>query len=153
LEGKLACAVKSLFATLCILPIALLTACLNNPPINPAELNFTWTQPERRYIAGTWVPTKETLRKHIQTPGKHELVLREDGTFSVTGMPFFPGDPGSGIWSLTKDESWKIALDRSEFDTRGRRLRLRGQFAPYLIHITVGDPDAWEAMLFERLPN
>lgn len=142
-------------------------ACLNNPPINPAELNFTWRRPAESDLVGTWVPTKDTL-DDIRTRGgyattNHELVLRQDGTLSLSNMPDWwiddsgesrhALDSGSGTWRLVKDGSWQVDLTLNAFrgsSSFGVRLNLRRQRPPYLIHIFVGDPDEWHAMLFER---
>jgi len=143
------------------------TGCLNNPPFNPAELNFTWRKPVRSDLVGTWVPTSDSLSDLQKRGGyiisKHELTLREDGSFSLLNMPDWwlndfgesrhGFDSGSGTWSLTQNGNWQVYLTFKKlrsWTAFGAPLNLRRQKSPYLIHIYVGDPDDWHAMLFER---
>jgi len=159
MAGKAARGAVLLLALLC-------AACFNIPPVNPAELNFTWRQPAESDLIGTWVPTQDTLndiRKRGGYPAaNHQLVLRGDGTFSLLNMPdWWLNDggessggfnSGSGTWKLRKDGSWQIYLrfdSVRNFTNFGAPLNLRRQKPPYLIHIHVGDPDEWHAMLFE----
>ncbi len=65
------------------------------------EINFTRTKPEIKDIIGTWTPTADTL-KDIRERGKypeakHELILKNDGTFSMINMPDWWSN---GFWNL-----------------------------------------------------
>ena len=150
------------------LAVVVFSGCFNNPPINPAELNFTWRQPNRADLVGTWVPTSATLEDMRDRGGypisKHELVLLDDGSFSMLNMPDWWSDgfgrsrkgfeSGSGTWSISQQGSWCVYLVFKSPITRsgyGVSLNLRRQKPPYLIHIFLGDPDEWQAILFERL--
>ena len=61
------------------------------PAVDFKELNFTRNKPKKEDLVGTWIPNKESLSM-IQTRGhypdaKYEIVLRENGTFSINNIP------------------------------------------------------------------
>jgi hypothetical protein len=132
--------------------------------VNPAELDFTRSEPAKPDVVGKWTPTPDTLNETTRPTGsRQELDLRNDGTFSVVDLPTSPDVAGasqrgllsgSGVWHLDKDQDgftvWVINLD---FANRHREtVHLRHQRPPYLIHIFIGDPDSGRAALLKRVP-
>jgi hypothetical protein len=78
------------------------------------ELQFTRTKPLESELVGTWRPTADTL-KDIRGRGHyaaatHEVVLRQDHTFSIRNMPDWWSngfgeshgqfEAGDGTWHL-----------------------------------------------------
>ena len=135
------------------------------PTIDWKETNFTRSKPTIENIVGTWVPTPKTLT-YIRQKGKypevkHELIIREDGTFVMRYMPDWWSDgfgeskkgfeSGDGVWRLRKDNNiWDIWLIELEFPSGVRSVHLYRQKPPYLIFIRIGDPNSGEAMFFEQ---
>lgn len=161
---------KTAYRTYFFLSLALLlSGCMNNG-IEWSELTFTRKKPNQAELIGTWVPTAATIKDLKDRGGyaisKHELILRADGSFSMVNMPDWWTDSfgqskkgfesGSGKWQLYQDRDpwtvWAIELDFPKF-TVPNAIHLRRQKPPYLIHITVGDPDSGHAMLFEKRLN
>jgi hypothetical protein len=160
---------RTAYRTLLFLPLALfLSGCMNNG-IEWSELSYTRKKPNQADVIGTWVPTATTVKDLREVGGyvisKHELILRADGTFTMVNMPdWWSGrnepkkgfESGSGKWQLLQDNNvwtvWDIELDFSEFVV-ANAIHLQRQKPPYLLHITVGDPDSGHYMLFERKPN
>jgi len=135
--------------------------------IELSELTFTRTKPDRSDLVGTWIPTANTIKDMKERGGyaisNHELTLQVDGSFTMTNMPDWWTDgfgesktnfvSGSGTWELDEEKIvrnwkvWRIFLKSPEF---GTSIHVRKQKPPYLIHITLGDPDSGLSMLFER---
>jgi hypothetical protein len=138
-----------------------------NNGIEWSELSFTRNMPDRADVIGTWVPTAATVKDLRQAGGyavsKHELILRADGTFAMVNMPDWWAsgfgqsgkrfESGSGSWKFYRDHNawtvWAIELDFPKFRVPNS-LHLRRQKPPYLIQITIGDPDSGHYMLFEQ---
>jgi len=141
-----------------------------NNGIEWSELSFTREKPNRTDVIGTWVPTAATIndlkQRGAYVISKHELVLRADVTFAMVNMPdwWIDGfgqskktfESGSGKWQFYQDHNpwtvWAIELD---FPQRvvPNAIHLQRQKPPYLIHITVGDPDSGRYMLFQKEPD
>jgi len=146
------------------LPLVLfLSSCMNNG-IEWSELSFTRNKPNPSDVIGIWVPTAATIKDLRERGGyalsKYELNLRADGTFEMVNMPDWwkdgfgqsnrSFDSGSGKWRFYEDRTvWAIELDFSKYVVPNA-IHLQRQKSPYLIHITVGDPDSAHYMLFEK---
>jgi len=147
------------------LPLALfLSGCMGSAW---SELSFTRNKPNPADVIGTWVPTAATIKDLREHGGyvisKHQLILRADGTFSMVNMPDWWSngfgqsqksfESGSGKWQFYQDDNtwtvWAIELDFPKFFVPNA-MHLQCQKPPYLIHITVGDPDSGHYMLFQR---
>src|SRR5438309_1030433 len=107
----------------------------------------------------SFTPTASTIRDLKEHGGyviaKHELILRADGTFAMVNMPdwWLDGageskkgfESGSGKWEFYQGHIqwivWGIELNFGKFAT-GNLINLRRQKPPYLINITIGDPDS-----------
>ena len=118
----------------------------------------------------SFTPTASTIRDLKEHGGyviaKHELILRADGTFAMVNMPdwWLDGageskkgfESGSGKWEFYQGHFqwtvWGIELNFGKFAT-GNLINLRRQKPPYLINITIGDPDSAHNMLFEKVPD
>ncbi|MES2308383.1 MAG: hypothetical protein V4507_05940 [Verrucomicrobiota bacterium] len=129
------------------------------------ELQFTRSKPQESDLIGLWVPTPNTLKDMEKTGGyvisKHEILLKEDGTFSMINMPDWWRDgfgdskkgfeSSEGRWELTQTQDWTKIWDITlHFSGYGTSVKLLGQKPPYRIHIYVGDPDSGHVMLFEK---
>ena len=138
-----------------------------NNGIEWSELAFTRNKPNQADVLGTWVPTAATIKDLRERGGyavsKHQLILRDDGTFAMVNMPdwWLDGvgqsrksfESGSGKWRFYQDHDpwtvWAVELEFSKF-VIPNAIHLQRQKPPYLIHITVGDPDSGHYMLFEK---
>ena len=153
--------------TYALLPLALfLSGCMNHG-IEWSELSYTRSKSNQTDVIGTWVPTSATIKDLKERGGyvisKHELILRADGTFEMVNMPDWWRDgfgrsnktfeSQSGKWRFYQNSSpwtvWAIQLDFPQLVVLNA-IHLQRQRPPYLIHITVGDPDSGHYMLFER---
>ena len=150
--------------------LALFSSGCMNTGIEWSELSFTRNKPNQSDLLGSWVPTAATIKELRERGGyivsKHELIFRADGTFAMVNMPDWWKDgvgqsrgsfeSGSGRWRFYKDHNpwtvWAVELDFPRF-VIPNAIHLQGQKPPYLIHITVGDPDSGHYMLFEKEPD
>ena len=151
---------------LVIAALPLMVAC----QYDPYTAVFTSTRPEPSALVGTYTPTARTMAMIKRTgypPAESQIVLRADGTFLLErvpdwwltdfGKPAGGFDSGSGKWSVTRSQEWwAIELDfnsiqlHSKPDLHGlvTYAMLVGQAPPYLLHLTIGDPDVGKAMQF-----
>jgi hypothetical protein len=152
------------FLAITLVVLSLATGCMNNG-IEWSELSFTRHRPADQDIAGDWTPTDKSLHKILKmngcSPPVPEILLRTDGTFSVTNMPQSSYDEsgrprvqfvsGYGKWTITEDKDVVTVymLELAFPDTR-RHIHIAKQRAPYRLHITLGDPDSGNYLLFER---
>ncbi len=135
------------------------------PMVDVKELNFTRTKPEIKDVIGVWTPDSQTLKDIRERGGyppvKHELILRQDGSFSMINMPDWWRDgfgkskkgfeSGTGSWRLSKNKDiWDIWTIELNFPSGIASVNLYRQSSPYLIFIRVGDPNDGNAMFFER---
>ena len=144
----------------------LLSGCINNG-IEWSELSFTRTKPNPSDLVGTWVPTDATIKdmkeQGAYTISIHQLILRADGTFEMINIPDWWKDgfgqskkgfeSGLGKWQLYEDRDpwtvWAVELEFPNFVVPNQ-IHVRRQKPPYLLHVTVGDPDSGHVMLFEK---
>lgn len=161
-------------AMLLILFASLLAGC----QFDPYTSDYTTTKPLASNLVGVYVPTQKT-QTYIQSMGnypsvKMSITLFRDGTFNFNNIPDmwntwgesfgkFKGkfDSGSGQWSMRKGQDWwSVMLDFTSttgFNSekmKGRfvtSIMLVGEKPPYLLHLTVGDPDSGDAMQFEKV--
>jgi len=133
---------------------------------DPYSGTYTRTRPNETDLIGRWVPDAATLA-YMRTGGGYDtsrmhtrIVLRSDGTFELFDMPDWWRDgfgrshgsfeSSSGKWNVGQhpdDKSWEIELAFRAWNTS---MSLRGQKPPYLIHVTLGDPDQNDAMVFVK---
>lgn len=140
----------------------------------------TRTKPEPKDIAGVYCPTKRSVRfikraKYSSIP-EISITLHEKGSFEMKNIPDMwlnefgrakgNFDSATGTWELDcveygRIKHWGIGLDftdvtgiTSRTSDRGfyySMISLKNQKPPYIIHITIGDPDSMEALEFERV--
>lgn len=151
------------------MPIAvlLLVAC----QYDPFAHEYTTRKPVEDTLIGRYVPddeSRERLRGRfkIELGSSSELLLRSDRTFLATHLPRCWSDvsdcvPGwedwEGTWSLEQDQRWWAAglhiLSRNGKPENYRMpATLRGNAPPYILHLTIGDPDSGDALAFRRDP-
>ncbi len=141
---------------------------------DPFYDEYTRTEPDRADVVGVWQAngfTVDWLRDQgYVLDGLPQLELRDDGTFTMTAMPdcwriFFPSDrkkvleSGSGTWRVEKVQEWyalEMDFDRLNGETWtstfSNVFHLCRQQPPYMVHITVGDPDSGDCLELERVP-
>ena len=149
---------------------AALAAC----QFDPYGSEYTRTKPLEASIAGTYVPTQKTLtmmrEKGHYPQVQSSIVLRLDGRLILTNIPdwWLDGfgkskggfDSGEGRWSLDNAQGfWELILDvdsARNFSSQdhnprgiGTAIAVINEKPPYLLHLTVGDPDMGDAMQFE----
>ena len=140
----------------------LLVGCQGNPYLS----SYTAAKPNESDLVGTWVPDNDSM-KDIRERGGYDidnantkLILRPDGGLEMLNMPDWWQDPfgrshgtfrsDSGTWMLREHSPgtwWEIELT---FPKAWTTTPIRREKPPYLIHFTLGDPDAGHAMTFVR---
>lgn len=145
--------------------VALLaTGCMNNG-IEWSELSFTRSRPRQADLVGTWTPTAKT-RRDMKGRGRYsktdaKLILAADGTCSVVDMPdWWRGgfgeshrlyESGQGKWRIEEEKDvGTIYVLGLELPEGHQSVHLSRQKPPYQLHLTLGDPDSGNYMLFER---
>lgn len=133
---------------------------------DPYSGSYTRSRPSETDLVGTWVPDATTLA-YMRKTGRYDtsrmhnrLMLHSDGKFELFDMPDWwedgfgrshgSFDSSSGKWNVGQhpdDKTWEIELITA---TRNTSMSLRGQKPPYLIHVTIGDPDQGYAMVFVK---
>ena len=137
---------------------------------NPFAHEFTRTEPRESAVVGTYIPDSETTERLRRSLGvsvspSARFVINADHTFVANELPkcwidqTFDCDPGTetwvGTWSLRRTQEWwalqlHVTSRNSEATSYGMPAMLRGEEAPYLVHLTIGDPDSGDALAFER---
>lgn len=134
----------------------------------------TTPQPRVQDLAGLYVPTPET-GAYVKGQGHYPrartfILLSPNGTFRFNNVPDWwhveagesdgKFDTGNGRWSVAKSQDWWV-VDLDFTSTAGFHseklpnglttdVSLAGDKPPYRLHLPVGDPDAGNAMNFER---
>jgi hypothetical protein len=150
-----------------ILAVAMmLTGC----QYDPFAHEYTTMKPVENKLIGQYSPDAETRDRvgsqlNIQVDPACELVLNADHTFSAKNLPrcWFPPKgsdclPGktdvSGDWSLRqRGEWWSVDLNAhlqpgGVMKTWNVPALVRGDRPPYILHLTIGDPDSGNALAF-----
>lgn len=146
--------------------LALLLRC----QYDPFAHEFTKGEPRRGAVVGEYRPDRETTERlasalRISVSPAARFVLGQDGTFVASELPrcwieqSFDCAPGTetwaGTWSLRGDGQWwsvqlHVTSRNGQAISYGIPVMLRGEEPPYLLHLTIGDPDAGNALAFER---
>ena len=92
-------------------------------------------------------------------------MLNSDRTFVAREVPRFwinpelgaasDTDDWKGTWALGQHQDWwAVQLDIQSLNGEpisfGLAAMLRGESPPYLVHLTIGDPDSGDALAFQR---
>lgn len=137
---------------------------------NPFAHEFTTAKPKEPELVGRYVPDRETterLRTSLAVTVSPEaaLAINADHTFHATALPKcwidqdFDCAQGTetwtGTWSLRRNQEWwavqlHIKSRNGQPTSYGMPAMLRGETPPYLVHLTIGDPDSGDALAFER---
>ena len=149
---------------------------------DPFADDYTRTKPSQADVVGTYILKEQTLNdtpidKLKAVNGSkssiHKMVLRADGTYSLTNLPIWLGNWSSGSsdeWSVKEFKSdsgqWKMCVVGSIGEGSGKdvdiwgldiastlpfeTVTLAGEQAPYRIIFGFGDPDGGDAMIYER---
>lgn len=141
----------------------ILAGCFN--AIDFKEFNFTHSKPKRENLIGVWRPDKATLddihKRGHYPDAKYEIILREDGTFSLRNIPDWWtfeqfGESGGkfvsfdGRWDLTAYSGpWEISLVTT--NNEGYSVNVYRQKPPYSLFLRLGDPNDGDAMIFDRV--
>ena len=145
----------------------LATGCMNNG-IEWSELAFTRHRPADQDIVGTWVPTEKSIKLLARMRGASPMPspqfdLRPDGTVSVRDFPdwFWSEDArvtfrfksGEGRWRVSPEKVvYTIYVLEIELGDDVHTINISKQKAPYQLHVTIGDPDSGDYLIFERAP-
>ncbi len=132
---------------------------------DPYYYQYTRAEPDASDLVGLYTPKAESV-EFVKGKGfdftSVAIWLKDDGSFIVEGVP--PGDyylaNNTGKWSIEKQQEWWVVgiATESDVESRGKmqhweshgNIHLIGEKPPYLLHITVGDPDSGECIEFER---
>lgn len=147
--------------------VLFLSAC----QYDPYTSEYTSRRPNESDLPGEYVATVET-RELIRKAGSYpacdpHLTLHTDHTFEIKDVPDWfitEGDAGaklvsgSGTWALQQHQQWwalgilfRQSTGQSVFKGPfGMDFMLVGAKAPYLVHMTIGDPDMGKAMQFQK---
>jgi hypothetical protein len=139
---------------------------------NPYASEFTRVEPDIKQIPGKYLLTQESkqllVKLGVVVPRDAFVELQSDGHFLISALPdVSDGTPsqircyGSGKWRLHKFDSYQISFDFVDgYSTPGGKpikesylpayFHLVGERAPYVLHVTVGDPDFGQALQFAK---
>lgn len=138
---------------------------------DPFAHEFTKAQPQESAVVGLYVPDRETtkhLRDTLRVTVHHDasLIINADHTFVARELPnFWIGhtfdcvtggiENWSGTWSVRRDQEWwavylHITSRNGQPTSYQLPAMLRRERPPYLLHLTIGDPDSGDAFAFER---
>lgn len=149
---------------LVLIAIVLLSGC----QYDPYAYEYTSRQPNQESVIGRYVPddeSKQRLRTRfgIELSPDCEFVLNDNQTFVARSLPHcwyqtFECGPGpeswSGTWAVEKDQEWwavGLHVNSRNGVPTGYYMSatLRREAPPYLLHLTIGDPDSGDALAFQ----
>jgi len=141
------------YKTCLLLPLALfLSVCMFVNGLDWSEDSFTRNRPNQADMIGVWAPTASTIRDLKERGG----YVMPDWWLDGAGESKKGFESGSCKWEFYQGHIqwivWGIELNFGKFAT-GNLINLRRQKPPYLINITIGDPDSAHNMLFEKVPD
>ena len=137
---------------------------------NPFAHEFTTRRPLDESVVGVYRPdheSNERLRSalDVELDPDCKLILNSDKTFVARELPRFwilrstgrPSDTDvwKGTWTLAQVQNWWAVRLHIE-SLNGEPMSfvvpamLRGDAPPYLVHLTIGDPDSGDALAFQR---
>jgi hypothetical protein len=161
-------------ARLLILLCALILSGCNK---NSNPTNYTVGPPKLEDLLGTYVPTQRT-HELLKSTGKYpnsdsSITLNKNGSVTISNVPDWwltsysdakgQFDNGSGTWTLDKNKDWWLIVlsfttQHGQFTTsvpgRGHitaMLSLVGQKPPYVLQLSITDPNADVAMQYQKV--
>jgi hypothetical protein len=135
---------------------------------------FLHSEPSVADLPGVYVPTPAT-EDRIERGGyarkQARVEIHADGTFHIENIPAWwlrasekargEFDSGEGKWQIAEQQKgiWGLDFMFAEPKLPGahgarapqKHVSLRGEAPPYQLHLTYGDPDRGEFMLFRKL--
>lgn len=138
---------------------------------DPYTSEYTSHRPNDSDLPGEYVATVETRElirnAHSYPACNPQVILHADHTFEIKDVPDWfitEGDAGtklvsgSGTWALQQHQEWwalgilfRESTGQSVFKGPfGMDFMLVGEKPPYLVHMTIGDPDMGKAMQFQK---
>lgn len=131
-----------------------------------AAADYTRRRPPEIDLIGKWIPTRDSMIDMRDRGGysisQHEVELRSDGTFSVTGIPdwvdtldgssFKQFKSGVGNWTVSADDydAARYVVQLHFYRAGYLTFHVVRQARPYLLYHSLGDPDARNALVLER---
>ena len=154
-----------------VLALAMLGGCQHDPWAD----RFLTAQPGEKDLVGTYMVDHDSQQRNIRLqPSKQMLPIDKTARVVLLGnhtaqflhvpeeSPDLKGSPcsvtGKGSWKLIKNDDFytiDATIMNEEPNTPckgalGYELMLHGKKPPYKLHITMGDPDAGDAVQFEK---
>jgi hypothetical protein len=135
---------------------------------DPFAHQVTNVRPDESAVIGEYGldrQSREMLQDLFEVePPPAVFVLRADNSFTLADVPSCwrsdsscsgRTESASGRWEIRRNSEWwvvQLTCDRidGEAMSYGLRAMVRGDEPPYILHFTVGDPDAGEAIAFEK---
>ncbi len=149
--------------------ITVLVLFLAGCQYNPFAHEFTTRRPVDESVVGKYSPDTESqarLRAHlkVELSSNCKLFLNSDKTFAAHDLPrcwinTFQCVSGTedwkGTWSIEQAQDWwairlRVTSRNGQPTDYGIPAMLRGEAPPYLLHLTIGDPDSGDALAFQR---
>jgi len=147
-----------------VLLLAVSIAC----QYDPFAHEFTSVKPTDDELIGQYELDDESiemLRHHDVPRPSSRVVLQRDGQFAINDVPTcwreafecsLDLESASGTWQVGKENEWwvvrlRLTNIRRKASDYGMVAYVRGDRPPRLLHFTVGDPDAGQALAFRRL--
>lgn len=142
-------------------------ACQYDPFVH----EFTEVKPSASELVGTYVLDQRSIdmldSAHRLPPPASRFILRGDGTFTIQNVPSCwrtleectrQTETAAGRWEVGRDQEWwTVQLTCTDISGRktgyGLHSMIRGDQPPRLLHFTVGDPDAGEALAFRKVQS
>jgi hypothetical protein len=149
----------------------LLAGCRRNPWAD----QFLTRQPRETDLVGSYGIDSQTLARNISVLNTSvlinpdsEIVLSADHHAQFSHMPEIRAIPppsclvdGSGSWSLGRNDAYfvvDVQIHPNDVRATGgcdgpiyhEQLMIYGKNPPYKLHFTIGDPDAGDALQFEK---
>jgi hypothetical protein len=137
---------------------------------NPFASSFTSKQPKNEDLYGKYVLTddSQTIAKQFghYSATNSSITLKSDSSILLTNIPDWwhsknskpqgEFDSGQGSWTIERNQEWwavgvilnSINKSPANFSTH---FNLIGEKAPYIIHLSIGDPDQGLAMQFKKV--
>ena len=149
-----------------VLPTAvLMTTSLFGCGGDPYAGKYAKAKPTPQTLFGDWKLKAGSPGSNPTKPTK--LTLRADGSFTVVNYPgagvgsfgtaggFLDGD---GTWLVQQHHSfWVIGISWQKLGGKqldyGQMLHILNDAPPQLLRHIIGDPDAGEALVFEKVPG
>jgi hypothetical protein len=146
--------------------------CLAGCQYDPFAHEYTASRPAESEVVGSYRPDRETSERireqfGISVASSCELILRADGTFSISELPncwfvsaqkdCLPGTQSvSGTSQLVRQQQWwavrltKHSVKHGVDHSYGLPAMLRGSEPPYILHLIIGDPDMGNGLAFAK---